>query len=100
MAAEFWIRSRTHEALQAANRIIQIAPDGPLGFRRTGRINWTSGKLTKAVSLYRQAIELAPEDRNSKLELGALLVDLGVYDEAESLLNEQRYIAYLVYCNE
>ena len=95
MAAEFWIRSRTHEALQAANRIIQIAPDGPLGFRRSGRIKWTSGELAEAVNLYRQAIELAPEDRNSKLELGALLVDLGVYDEAESLLDDQRYIAYL-----
>ncbi len=95
MAAEFWIRSRTHEALQAANRIIQIAPDGPLGFRRTGRIKWTSGELAEAVSWYRQSIELAPEDRNSKLELGALLVDLGVYEEAESLLDDQRYIAYL-----
>jgi TolB-like protein/Tfp pilus assembly protein PilF len=95
MAAEFWIRSRTHEALQAANRIIQIAPDGPIGFRRTGRIKWTSGELAEAVSWYRQSIELAPEDRNSKLELGALLVDLGVYDEAESLLDDQRYIAYL-----
>jgi tetratricopeptide (TPR) repeat protein len=95
MAAELWIRSRTHDALQAANRIIQSAPDGPLGFRRTGRIKWTSGELAEAVSWYRQSIELAPEDRNSKLELGALLVDLGVYDEAESLLDDQRYIAYL-----
>ncbi len=68
---------------------------GPLGFRRSGRIKWTSGELAEAVSWYRQAIELAPEDRNSKLELGALLVDLGVYDEAESLLDDQRYIAYL-----
>ena len=95
MAAELWIRSRTHEALQAANRVIQIAPDGPLGFRRTGRIKWTSGELADAVSWYRQSIEIAAEDRNSKLELGALLIDLGVYDEAESLLGDQRYIAYL-----
>ena len=95
MAAELWIRSRTQEALQAANRIIQIAPDGPLGYRRTGRIKWTSGELAEAVSWYRQSIEKAPEDRNSRLELGALLVDLGIYDEAESLLDHQRYIAYL-----
>jgi len=95
MAAELWIRSRTEEALQAANRIIQIAPEGPLGYRRTGRIKWTSGELAEAVSWYRQSIEKAPEDRNSKLELGAMLVDLGLYEEAESLLGDQRYIAYL-----
>ena len=95
MAAELWIRSRTDDALQAASRVIQIAPDGPLGFRRTGRIKWTSGELAEAVSWYRQSIEKAPEDRNSRLELGALLVDLGLYDEAESLLDDQHYIAYL-----
>ena len=95
MAAEMWIRSRTNEALQAANRIIQISPDGPLGYRRTGRIKWTSGGLAEAVNWYRQSIEKAPEDKNSRRELGSLLVDLGMYDEAESLLDDQRYIAYL-----
>lgn len=95
MAAEMWIRSRTNEALQAANRIIQISPDGPLGYRRTGRIKWTSGELAEAVNWYRQSIEKAPEDKNSRRELGSLLVDLGMYNEAESLLDDQRYIAYL-----
>ena len=95
MAAELWIRSRTHEALQAANRVIQIAPDGPLGYRRAGRIKWTSGELADAVTWYRLSLEIAPDDRNSKLELGALLVDLAIYDEVEDLLGDQRYIAYL-----
>ena len=95
MAAEWWIRNRTPEALQASQRVMQVDPDGPLGFRRMGRIKWTSGDLAEAVSWYRQSLDIAPEDPNSKLELGSLLVDLGVYDEAESLLNDQRYIVYL-----
>ena len=95
MAAELWIRSRTDDALKAAKLILQIAPDISIGYNRTGRIKWTSGELAEAVDWYRQSIEIAPEDRNSKLELGALLVDLGDYDEAESLLGNQRYIAYL-----
>ncbi len=95
MAAELWIRNRTDDALKAANRILQVAPDISLGYNRTGRIKWTSGELAEAVDWYRQSIEIAPEDRNSKLELGALLVDLGNYDEAEGLLGNQRYIAYL-----
>lgn len=95
MAAEWWIRDRTPEALQASQRVMQAAPDGPLGFRRTGRIKWTNGDLVEAVSWYRQSLDIAPEDPNSKLELGSLLVDLGVYDEAESLLDDQRYITYL-----
>ena len=95
MAAEWWIRGRNPEALKSSQRVMKVAPDGPLGFRRTGRIKWTSGDLAEAVSWYRQSLVIAPEDPNSKLELGSLLVDLGAYDEAESLLNGQRYIVYL-----
>jgi len=95
MAAEWWIRGRIPDALKASQRVMQVAPDGPLGFRRTGRIKWTSGDLAEAVTWYRQSLGIAPEDPNSKLELGSLLVDLGVYDEAESLLDDQRYIVYL-----
>ncbi|MCZ6665350.1 MAG: TIR domain-containing protein, partial [Gammaproteobacteria bacterium] len=95
MAAEWWIRNRTDDALQAAERIMQFAPDGPLGFRRTGRIKWTSGELAEAVGWYRESINKAPADRNSKLELGALLVDLGMYGEAMGLLGDQRYVALL-----
>ena len=95
MAAEWWIRGRIPDALKASQRVMQVAPDGPLGFRRTGRIKWTSGDLAEAVTWYRQSLDIAPEDPNSKLELGSLLVDLGVYDEAESLLDDQRYIVYL-----
>lgn len=95
LAAEFWLRNRASDALAAANRIIQIEPDTPLGYRRIGRIEWTRGNLTEAVSSYRRSLEVAPEDRNSQLELGALLVDLGMYDDAMELLGDQRYIAYL-----
>lgn len=95
MAAEWWIRNRAPEALQAAKRVMQVDPDGPLGFRRTGRIKWTSGDLAEAVSWYRQSLDVAPQDPNSELELGSLLVDLGIYDEAERLLVDRRYIVYL-----
>ena len=95
MGAELWNRSRNDDALLAANRILQVAPDISLGYNRIGRFKWTTGEMAEAVDWYRQSIEIAPEDRNSKLELGALLVDLGSYEEAEELLGNQRYIAYL-----
>ena len=95
MAAEWWIRGDNSQAMRASQRAIQIAPDGPLGYRRSGRIKRTSGELAEAVDWYRQSLEVAPEDPNSKLGLGTLLVDLGLFDEAESLLGERRYIAFL-----
>jgi len=95
MAAEWWSRGNNSQAMQASQRVIQIAPDGPLGYRRSGRIKRTSGELAEAVDWYRQSLEVAPEDPNSKLGLGTLLVDLGLFDEAESLLGERRYIAFL-----
>ena len=95
LAAEAWIRGNIPEAMQAARRAIQIAPDGPLGYRRAGRIKWTSGALAEAVGFYRKSLELAPDDTNSIMELGSLLVDLGIYDEAEELLDEHRYLVYL-----
>ena len=95
MAAEWWSRGQNQEALTAAKRVIQIAPDGPLGYRRAGRIMRTSGKLAEAVGYYRQSLEVAPDDPNSQLELGTLLVDLGNFEEAEQMLGEQRYLALL-----
>jgi len=95
MAAEYWIRNRVDDALAAADRIVRIDPASPLGYRRAGRIRWTSGDLSEAVDLYGQSLDVAPGDRNSELELGALLVDLELYDAAEELLADQRYVAYL-----
>jgi len=95
MAAEWWARGNNVDAMQAAQRVVQIAPDGPLGYNRAGRIKWTSGELAEAVDWYRKALKAAPDDPNSKQELGLLMVDLGLYDEAEKLLTEQRYSVYL-----
>jgi len=95
MAAEWWARGNNADAMQAAQRVVQIAPDGPLGYNRAGRIKWTSGELAEAIDWYRKALKAAPDDPNSKQELGLLMVDLGLYDEAEKLLTEQRYSVYL-----
>ena len=74
---------------------MQIAPDGPLGYNRSGRIKWTSGSLAEAVEWYEQALQAAPDDPRSKQELGLVMVDLGFYEEAEALLGEQRYAVYM-----
>lgn len=95
MAAEWWARGNNTDAMQAAQRVIQIAPDGPLGYNRSGRIKWTSGELAEAVDWYKRSLQAAPDDPNSQLELGLLMVDLGHYDEAEALLDEQRYTVYM-----
>jgi len=95
MAAEWWIRGENAEALLAAQRAIQIAPDGPLGYRRYARIKRTSGELAEAVEWYRKSLEVTPGGLNSELELGSLLVDMGYFEEAESLLGDWSYIAYL-----
>jgi TolB-like protein/Tfp pilus assembly protein PilF len=95
MAADWWIRGDNSKALQAAQRVLQIAPDSPLGYRRSGRIKRTSGELAEAVDWYERSLEVAPDGPNSKFELGTIMVDLGLFDEAENLLGEQIYISYL-----
>lgn len=95
MAAELWIRGRNQEALQAANRIIQANPESPLGYRRSGRLTWTSGDLADAVAWYRQSIERAPEDRNSRIELGSLYLDLDRPDDAEAWLTGLTHLVFL-----
>lgn len=95
LAAEYWIRGRTDEAIRAATRATNIDPKSPLGFNRLGRIMWTKGQLADAAGWYRKSREIEPKDRNSQRELGALLVDWGAYEEAETLLGDQRYIVYL-----
>jgi TolB-like protein/Tfp pilus assembly protein PilF len=95
MAAEWWIRGNDPEALQAAQRVMQIAPDGPLGYRRYARIKRTSGELAESVDWYRKSLEVTPGGLNSELELGSLLVDMGYFEEAESLLGEWAYIVFL-----
>lgn len=95
MAAEWWARGNNTDAMRAAQRVIQIAPDAPLGYKRSGRIEWTSGDLAEAVDWYRQSLRVDPDDPNSQQELGLLMVDLGLYDDAETLLGEQRYTVYM-----
>jgi len=95
MAAELWIRGRNEEALQAAGRIIQANPESPLGYRRSGRLTWTSGNLGEAVTWYRQSMELAPDDRNSHIELGSLYLDLQLPEEAEPLLQGLAHLVHL-----
>ncbi len=95
MAAELWIRGRNGEALQAAGRIIQANPESPLGYRRSGRLTWTNGKLAEAVTWYRQSMELAPDDRNSRIELGSLYLDLRQPEDAEPLLQGLAHLVHL-----
>ena len=95
MGAEWWIRGNNPEALKAAQRVMQISPNGPLGYRRYARFKRTSGELAEAVDWYRKSLEVAPGGPNSKRELGSLLVDMGFFEEAESLLGAQVHIAYL-----
>jgi len=95
LAADWWIRGDNSKALQAAQRVLQIAPDSPLGYRRSGRIKRTSGELAEAADWYERSLKVAPEGPNSKFELGTIMVDLGLFDEAEILLGEQIYISWL-----
>ena len=95
MAAELWSRNRPEEALIAAGRVIRMAPEIPLGYRRSGRVHWSRGELAEAVGWYRQADAVAPGETNTRRAIGNLLLSLGDYRGAEQLLDKWRHNVYL-----
>jgi LmbE family N-acetylglucosaminyl deacetylase/Flp pilus assembly protein TadD len=73
------------DAIATNERILALRPRDPEATVRLARLSAWTGDLDKAIVLYRQAIEHAPEDAGMRSDLADVLSWAHRYDEAERL---------------
>ncbi|MBM4318969.1 MAG: tetratricopeptide repeat protein [Deltaproteobacteria bacterium] len=76
---------RLELAITEYNLALRGAPAQPEVLRRLARLRADRGELPRAERAYRRLLELEPADVEARLELGALLEDLGRTAEATAL---------------
>jgi len=84
-----YIRMQQHEEREAITwfeRALQQAPDSVETLYRLGFAYHSVGDLEKAAALYRQVLELDPDQFSARLQLGKLLLLEGDYGKAEQEL--------------
>ena len=77
-------------AEQAALRLVELRPTSWAGFNRLGSVYFLSSRYEMAVEAYRRAIALNPLDPDAArvhLNLGAVLLRLGRFEEARAALD-------------
>lgn len=78
-------------AEQAALRLVELRPTSWAGFNRLGFVYFLSSRYEKAADAYRRAIALNPLDPDVApvhLNLGAVLLRMGRFEEARAALDE------------
>jgi serine/threonine-protein kinase len=75
-------------AEQAALRLVELRPTSWAGFNRLGGLYFLSSRYEKAAEAYRRAIALNPDVAPVHLNLGAVLLRLGRFEEARAALDD------------
>ncbi len=75
-------------AVEALERLVAASPDDAEGHYLLGRSLRMSNDAEEAESSFRRALELLPSHTDAQLALGRLLLDLGRYEDADTLYQE------------
>ena len=70
------------DALDAANKAVQVAPDGFLGWQNLGLVNLTLERPSDALGAFQKAVALNDKDVTSLVQIGTLNAQLGRLPEA------------------
>jgi choline-sulfatase len=85
-AHEAMAAGRTGEARREYDELVAADPDNAVFVGQDAEACRRAGDLERAVSLYRRAVELAPEDRDARYNLAMTLEDAGRREEAFAAL--------------
>jgi tetratricopeptide (TPR) repeat protein len=81
LAALLMKQDRTGEALQMASQALANEPENILILNNVGGLHLKNGDFERAVEIFTQAVERAPEDRMSRYNLGIALSAQGNYQD-------------------
>jgi Flp pilus assembly protein TadD len=81
-------QGRYAEALECAEKAIQIDPRNGMGYVNKGVALLRLGNRDEATALFRRATELAPEEATAWNNLAMMLSEQGANDEAERIIRE------------
>ncbi|MHB1356714.1 MAG: tetratricopeptide repeat protein [Anaerolineae bacterium] len=96
LARTFIRMRREPDAIAAAQRCTELAPQRGEGYAALGVLYFLRDDLVKAQELLRRAIDLAPNDPESHLTLAQVFSDLRLYNEAtDELTRARKLIAHI-----
>lgn len=85
-----WLLRKTDpkQALQFAERASAVAPEDPYVMSTYATLLAGNGKAAEGEQMLRKAVTLHPDNMQTKLDLGRLLIDAGKLDAAKPYLEE------------
>jgi TolB-like protein/tetratricopeptide (TPR) repeat protein len=78
-----WILDRTDEAIDFARQAQARDPLNPATYSAEGSAQFNAGRFPKAVAAFQKALDLAPNLSGPRGRIGAALVEMDKFDEAE-----------------
>jgi eukaryotic-like serine/threonine-protein kinase len=88
------IMGRFSEALEETKLILAIDPISLIYYKRASRILYRMERFETALTYLKNVIELEPSDYEALVLLGAVLTEIGNYDEALSVLEKSLNVQY------
>lgn len=78
----FVAEGRLADATARCERIVQVEPTAPQGWRLAAEVAFRAGKPSEALEYLRRAVECVPNDASALIQYGQCLVQLGQRKEA------------------
>lgn len=88
VAKEDFIEGRYSEAEPLLQRVLLLNNRIPEVFQMLGTIYYENGKFSKAIKLFKRALEIDPAYTDASIGLSVILNDLGRYDEGRKVFED------------
>lgn len=107
----YWSMDRKKEAAALWQRLVNIAPNEPMGYNLIAQVAVHDGDLTRAEELYRKSLALNPDQYEMRISLARVLLWSGkteqaskdlrrLLDEDPDRLDVEIDLAWAMYANE
>ncbi len=83
-------------ALQVYDKLIEMYPDSPVGYRGAAQTAYTSGDLVRAAEYHHEALKRSPDTEQYRVGLGDVFLMAGLPQAAAKLLDKEQYKVNLV----
>lgn len=89
-------RGETTEARQRFNDLVEFFPESPVGHRGVANLEWRKGAYADSLITWKRALDLSPEDPDILFSYIALLMTLGLVEQAKPLATDPFWAANIL----
>lgn len=89
-------RKEVPAALAVFDKLIELDPQSPVGYRGAAEVAYASGDFVRSAGYYREVLKRSPDTQQFREALGDIFLNLGLPDAAARLLDKDDYRVNLV----